>query len=113
MSDTGKSVLTKEQVEELIAKAAADFARAVPKGAQVEIGVQDQRFTKLISWVWVTLGAIAVLAGTWGVNSLNDLTLKVGVLINQRERDAEENRELRSEVRTLRSEVYELKAKVK
>lgn len=100
MSDTGKAAMTREEAERLIAKA-EDLAKSMPRGANVNVGVQDQRFTKLISWVWVSLGAAAIATGAWGVNSIQELNIKVGVLISQRDRDSEDLKDLRDRVRTL------------
>ena len=101
-SDTGKSAMTREEAKELIDAAINSIYKTLPKGgANVSFGVQDQRFTKLISWVWVTLGAAAVATGAWGVNSIQELNVKVGVLISQRDRDSEDVKDLRDRVRLL------------
>lgn len=94
---TRNPALTREEAVKLIEKMAADLALAMGHGgAQVNVGVQDQRFTKLISWVWATIGATAVVLGAWGVNSVNELNTKVGILISQRDRDAADIQELRN-----------------
>ncbi len=102
MSDTGKAAMSREEAKELIDAAINEIYKTLPKGgANVSVGVQDQRFTKLISWVWVTLGALAVATGAWGVNSIQELNTKVGILISQRDRDSEDLKDLRDRVRAL------------
>lgn len=94
---TRNPAITREEAVKLIEKMAGELAIAMGHGgAQVNVGVQDQRFTKLISWVWASIGMASVALGAWGVNSVNELNTKVGVLISQRDRDASDIAELRS-----------------
>ncbi len=106
---TGKAAMTREEAKQLIADAVSDLSKAMGKGgASVQVGVQDQRFTKLIAWVWVSIGSIALLVSAWGVNSVQELNIKVGVLISQRERDADEVKDLRDELKEIRGHIRTL-----
>ena len=100
--NTRNPAITREEALQLIQKMAKDMADAMGHGgAQVNVGVTDRRFTKLISWVWVSIGAAAVATGAWGVTSINELNVKVGVLISQRDQDMNNMNDLRERVKEL------------
>lgn len=102
MTDTGKSAMTRDEAKQLIDSAINGIYKTLPKGgANVQLGIQDQRFTKVIQWLWISIGAAAIAVCSWGVNSVQELNIKVGVLISQRDRDSEDLKDLRDRVRAL------------
>lgn len=112
MNDTSKSAMTREEAKELIESAINSVYRSLPKGgANVNVGVQDQRFTKLINWVWASIGLLAVsgviylgTAITGAKESIVELNGKITVLIAQRDADVNRVSELTARVQILEAE---------
>jgi len=52
-------------------------------GARVSVGVQDPRFSKAINSVWALIGVVLIGMLGWAIHSIDDLNVKVGVLISQ------------------------------
>lgn len=52
------------------------------------ITYQDPRLSSFISWAGVIIGCLAVASITWGVSTMQELNLKVGILITQHDNDA-------------------------
>jgi len=74
------------------------------------ITYQDPRLSSFIGWAAVVIGALAVASITWGVSTMQELNLKVGILITQHENDNRRNdiqdgdiKELARQVRALES----------
>lgn len=92
---TRSPAISRKEAEELIAKMARDLAAAVGHGgANVQVGVQDQRLTKIMSWLWLSIGGLGVSAIVFTAStmlslkeSVIDLNGKIGVVIAQREAD--------------------------
>jgi len=92
---TKSPAITRKEAEELIAKMARDLASAMGHGgANVNVGVQDQRLTRLMAWLWLTLGGLGVSAIVFAAStmlslkeSVIDLNGKISVVIAQREAD--------------------------
>lgn len=51
------------------------------------ITYQDPRLSSFIGWSAVVIGALAVASITWGVSTMQELNLKVGILITQHDND--------------------------
>ena len=92
---TKSPAISRKEAEELIAKMARDLASAMGHGgANVQVGVQDQRFTKLKDWFNMSLGTVALGVTTFAAvqffqmkESIIDLNGKISVVIAQREVD--------------------------
>ena len=92
---TRSPAISRKEAEELIAKMARDLAAAMGHGgANVNVGVQDQRFSKLKDWFNMALGttalgviAFAALQFFQMKESIIDLNGKISVVIAQRELD--------------------------
>lgn len=92
---TKNPVMSRKEAEELITKMARDLADAMGHGgANVQVGVQDQRFTKLKDWFNMALGLTALSVISFAAlqffqmkESIIDLNGKISVVIAQREVD--------------------------
>jgi len=99
MSDptTKSPAISRREAEELIAKMARDLASAMGHGgANVNVGVQDQRLSKILSWAWITIGGVGVSAIMFVAStmlslkeSVVDLNGKISVVIAQRDSDVQ------------------------
>lgn len=45
--------------------------------------MNDPRLSALINWVWAGLGALAIAGILWCGNSINEMNIKLAVLISQ------------------------------
>jgi hypothetical protein len=45
--------------------------------------MKDPRLTAFINWVWAGLGALAIAGILWCGNSINEMNVKLAVLISQ------------------------------
>ena len=86
--------MSPEQVQQII-----DAIKS--KGGSITY--QDPRLSTFIGWAGVVIGALAVASITWGVSTMQELNLKVGVLITQHENDTRRIDDMSDRIRALES----------